>query len=86
MTKNLNIEIQPEIVLMAFNKGITDIGQITLEDRKLLRKAIKEGYLLMIPDYSYPVRKSRYVMNIKNYDIMTGELKYNWTLTNNRKE
>ena len=75
MTKNLNIETQPEIVLMAFNKGITDIGQITLEDKKLLRKAIKEGYLLMIPDYSYPIRKNRYVMNIENYNVLTGELK-----------
>jgi len=75
MTKNLTIETQPEIVLMAFNEGITDIGQITLSDRKLLRKAIKEGYLLMIPDYSYPVRKNRYVMNSENYDILTGELK-----------
>ena len=86
MTKTLTIETQPEIVLMAFNEGITDIGQITLSDRKLLRKAIKEGYLMIIPDLSYPVRKNRYVMNIENYDIMTGELKYNWTLTNNRKE
>ena len=60
---------------MAFNEGITDIGQITLEDIKLLRKAIKEGYLLMIPDYSYSARKNKYVMNIENYDIFTGELK-----------
>ena len=75
MIKNLTIETQPEIVLMAFNEGITDIGQITLSDRKLLRKAIKEGYLMIIPDLSYPVRKSRYVMNIENYDIITGELR-----------
>lgn len=75
MTKNLNIKIQSEIVLRAFNEGMTDIGQITPSDKKLLKRAVKEGYLVIIPDFSYPICKNRYVMNLENYDILTGELR-----------
>jgi len=75
MTTKLDINSQPEIVLRAFNEGITDIGQLTPSELRSLKKAVKEGYLSVIPNYRYPVVKNRYAMNLKNYDIMTGELK-----------
>ena len=67
------IKRQPEIVLRAFNDGITDIGQLSKDDIKLLKKAVKQGILWIVPDFSYPTRKRKYVMNFENYDILTGE-------------
>ncbi|HBD95166.1 MAG TPA: hypothetical protein DC057_13455 [Spirochaetia bacterium] len=72
--KTLDIKSQSGIVLRAFNEGITNIGQLSITELKSLEKAVKQGYLLKIPDYSYSGRHKRYVMNFENFDILTGEL------------
>jgi len=52
-----------EIVERAYNNGITDIGQLSKEELKDLKKAVKDGYLTTIIYYGYPTPKKRYVCN-----------------------
>ena len=40
--------------LSDFNKGITDIGQFTPEDHKLLKKLVKNGTLIQYKKQWYP--------------------------------
>lgn len=47
----------------AIERGVTDIGQISAEDKRALNDAVKRGYLIKTQDYNYPNPKTRWVVN-----------------------
>jgi len=53
----------PEIVQRAYNQGITDIGQLSKEEKYQLNKYVKSGYLMKYKSNEYPVLKWHYGMN-----------------------
>ena len=53
----------PEIVQIAYDCTITDIGQLTDKQRYQLNKFVKSGYLMKYKTYQFPIPNTTYGMN-----------------------
>ena len=57
-----NIDDYSRIVQLAYERGISDIGQLSDEEIKSLNSAVKDGILTKVRDFRYPIPKTRYVV------------------------
>ena len=56
-------DMVPQIVQLAYDQGITNIGQLSREDKEQLDKFVESGYLDKYQVHDYPVLKWHYGMN-----------------------
>ena len=74
-------DVVPQIVQLAYDQGITDIGQLTKEESYQLKKFVKSGYLMKYQVHDFPILKWHYGMNwidfvkffLSEPDYVTGE-------------
>ena len=59
----------PDIVIRALRYTVTDIGQLTHEEKKALNKAVKQGYLDKGRGGPFPAPKTVYA--VKGFDFAT---------------
>ena len=57
----------PEIVKRAYNREVTNIGQLSKQELKDLRKWTTKGYLWKCWNGAFPVPKHCWVRNYDNY-------------------
>ena len=57
-----NIDDYSRIVRLAYESGISNIGQLSDEEARLLNAAVKDGILMKVRDFRYPIPKTRYVV------------------------
>ena len=58
----------PEIVRQALTESITDIGQLSLEDKRTLNKYVKKGFLVKGKGGPFPKLKTVYAY--PSYDFI----------------
>lgn len=56
---------QSEIVIRALSDGVTNIGQLSKDEIKSLDKAVKNGNLRVVTDFSFPSWKKKYVRSFE---------------------
>lgn len=57
-------ENHPAIVKRAITEGITDLGQLSPEDKKHLESHVKKGTLIKTQNYLFPKPKTKYQPSI----------------------
>lgn len=57
-------EKHPEIVKRAITQGVTDIGQLSSEEKKHLNEHVKKGTLIKTEDTRFPKSKPHYQPSI----------------------
>ena len=56
-------DASPDVVKRAATSSVTSIGQLSADEKKQLKKAVKAGQLMEIEDYTYPNPKKKYVLH-----------------------
>jgi hypothetical protein len=54
-----------DVVKVAWEESILNMGQLTTKQKYQLEKAVKSGYLVKMADYTYPIFKWRYTCNLE---------------------
>lgn len=54
------------IVRRAIESGVTDVGQLSADEKRVLNNAVARGWLKKVFDYNYPISKPRWVVDM-NY-------------------
>ena len=60
----------PEIVQTAYDRTITDIGQLSKEETYQLNKFVRNGYLMKYKTYNFPIPKTTYGMNWIDFVVL----------------
>jgi hypothetical protein len=63
----MKMDDAPEIVKRAYNREVTNIGQLSKQELKDLRKWTAKGYLERVWNGAFPIPKHCWIRNYENY-------------------